>query len=59
MAIIRQECFFKPVTVSTNSKTKRKSATHSRTYYAKALGQKMLTVEIGAEFTYNGKKSKC
>lgn len=34
--------------------TRMKTATHTRVYYAQALGQKVLSVGIGAEFTYNG-----
>ena len=40
--------------VNASGSTRRKTATHSKTYYAKALGQKVITVGIGAEFTYNG-----
>lgn len=45
---------FSVPTVNANRSTRRKTATHSRTYYAQALGQKVITVGIGAEFTYNG-----
>lgn len=47
---------FSMPTVNAKGQTKRKQATHSRTYYAKLLGQKVVTVGIGVEFTYNGSK---
>lgn len=42
--------------VSAAAKTKRRTVTHTVTYYARLLGQKVVTVGIGAEFTYNGSK---
>lgn len=45
---------FSPITVNASRGTRRKTASHSRTYYARALGQKVVSVGIGAEFTYNG-----
>jgi hypothetical protein len=56
LAVFFRQLSLSPTTVNASSKTKKKTATHSRTYYAKALGQKVITVGIGAEFTYNGKK---
>lgn len=40
--------------VQAAAKTNRRTATHTATYYARLLGQKVVTVGIGAEFTYNG-----
>lgn len=50
------DSFLSPLSVSAAAVTKRKTASHSRTYYARIAGQKVVSVGIGSEFTYNGTK---